>query len=66
VYRLDNQNLDDRRKMINKVCQQLLLDWEDDVYLSRADSVLSTLKVGLKSNSISIQLEVALNVNTPS
>ena len=59
VYRLDYQNLDDRRKMINKVCQQLLLDWEDDVYLSRADSVLSALKVGLKSNSISIQLEVA-------
>lgn len=57
VYRLDNQLLDERDKLITQACQQAVLDWGDDAYLCRAYSELDTLKVGLKALSIVAQVE---------
>jgi len=36
VYRLDDQLLVERDRLISQVAQQLLLDWHDDLYLDQA------------------------------
>lgn len=59
-YRLDNQTLEARERLLGEACQQLMLDWQDMDYQATANQFLASLTIGSAATSIVSQVEKVL------